>query len=210
VAVQRALLLSRDDARVDPAGARGAEEEGTDRAAAAPHSGQRGTEAGPALARRSARAAEELRARGGAAAGSARPAEAGGGGAGALTAAGAAVAAEAGPEAGSEDPWTYERLLTLDESVARRGLGRERLQRLDVVAARLRDWEGRLRPARSRVGASLLLMERQFTRMPFSLARHRAWHCHARCLACCWCAARASTRCCSVQRWFTRCSFGLL
>jgi len=85
VSVQRALLLSREGARGDPAGPRGAEEEGTERAAAAPHSGQRGSEeenteraaavphsgqrgseAGPAPAGRSAGAAEELRARGGA------------------------------------------------------------------------------------------------------------------------------------------------
>ena len=66
MAVQRALLLSREGARVDPAGPRGAEEEGTERAAAATHSGQLGSEAGPAPAGRSAGAAEELRARGGA------------------------------------------------------------------------------------------------------------------------------------------------
>ena len=66
MSVQRALLLSREGARVDPAGPRGAEEEGTERAAAVPHSGQRGSEAGPAPAGRSAGAAEELRARGGA------------------------------------------------------------------------------------------------------------------------------------------------
>jgi hypothetical protein len=53
----------------------------------------RGSKAGPAPAGRSAGAAEELRARGGAAAGSARPAGGDGRGAGARAAAGAAVAA---------------------------------------------------------------------------------------------------------------------